>query len=1421
MWLTGVAGVLFGVICIVQQACSESKVIHRKAVPTPDSSTGLEEDIQIVINQIHSLSDHKSKSRSSLTDPLPIEGVDLNAYYRVIENLYVLLQPLLRKGFLEDLPKTLVCVFSGKEDCGLEAELIKALSMEMGPPLLAGLSSLTKSTCSLLGTDEEPHSFFRTYLRMGDSTMATLTGIQDIFVNILTYFPVSGNLVNTVSGLMDTIIKYTLEILFTVLEVPVEYIKIALQFGIRVPSLDEEGMCEHGDLKQLIMWGLRHNVSWSFGTALIDILLDIFLAPEQSHCTYPSPDCPGPGVPFQRSSLDIYHNILLKCDHKDLAELNDTVCPEILAHLRNPPSASVLTFCKALSSLDPELIKLVWRNACSLLQAVMSPLTSRSAGDCTSFGTFPSPVIHPPPTTKSISQQDVPMRIVREASNLNELICDYNSWIENIILDPMLVSLCGDNKREEFVKHVCNNIQLWKKLVSDSRNSWVYAYCANSTADLANMVNELCLYEQWVLEMKLIDPHLLEFCIILDEEHISLLICQDTRFFQIVFSNPANEHLMPNCSQVLPIPALPDTNFDSADPCHYSHWQDPSLIHFSVISMCSEFDKEDFDREVCANQTFLNQLLILITNEWLHERCAKAEFNTKRLCDYNTWASRDVDDSVVALCWQHDQSAFQKNVCCNLAVFQRLLQDPRNIWLRSICDETEERDMAQLIKQVCKYALWTSPIIVDMTDLATCAWADPDNFTSKVCRNDMVLNNLLANQDNTWLIQHCHNSTNPGENPNGGQGQGIVGFDPSEQCLYLSWSVSLPDPTLVTLCLEHDRANFVSTICPNPTLFSALSQEPSNAWLGSMCATYANYTGTGTGEQPSCLAKDLVIKFNWTCSHDLALACRPGAGQNVVMQAVVRCWLESMRSRMEDLLTPEVTAVLDQAVSLAVVSLLALEEIQNTTYHVTENIGYNIVAFVDDLFKTETNYVKKRVILQCFGRVLTSLMQTAREIKPSKFVFIKEYFRIPVHDLRVVLSGTHITTIRMILLYYSGYKDTLQLPLKFLPTLTSVLLQKHLTTDWSLFPELASLLALASPTDIHRLPLLQNNIHVREIINQNLALMTLEQQHAFGAWFGIVMDPINIIRGQQSLIRDTGNLIAYLPFNNFQHLSAAQLLDGLNVLQRNTLSPIQQEFIAQRVIGTYKNLTSQDFIRLGYITCLADPDDLIVYKGTEAFPVIQDIIRKCTRDGLKLPSYLLSSLLLNSTQTNKPSDLTVDQIKEMAYLLPMLGVNFIQNLTPSQLFNVLDVIKSVNFSPAQASIIVEKLSSVMELNFPGRLQELGSLVVGVESELLLTLTSEKLLSSLPSMAQQTTSFSPTQCHAIATKLWGYLDVFSWLDNVKPLLYCTPLASVLPRTSELVINSSKTVKMPWNTQQAQAIFKKVLDLKPSLIKEDFQ
>ncbi|XP_077420967.1 stereocilin isoform X2 [Vanacampus margaritifer] len=1411
MWASFTVYIMLGIISGANQ---QPLLIQRKI----SQASSLEGDIQRVINQIHYLSGENTNTRSTDSSP-----TGLNAYYGVLTDAYTLFQPLLREGLMEDLPKTLICILSERHDCGVKAELTKTVSLELVKPLLMFLSSLRAQTCAPPSVEAAAgQSMVSAYLRMGESAAAVLTSFQQTFITILKSLPLSGTLVSAVSGVVDATVTYISNIMATLIQVPIDYVKIALQFGIRIPSLNEGESCDQGDLKQLIMWGMNHNVSWSFTYSFIDILLETLLTPEQSSCTYPGPKCQNPPS-LQRSlpeaETDDNYDMLSRCDRHYLSELNDTLCGEILNGSRAQMSTSVLALCQALSSLSARQVELVWKNTCYAIQALVSPLLGTSSqcnvGDVHVF----------PLSSPHVSL--TPHRKAREAPNLQLLVCNYNSWLETQVVDATLVSLCSDNEREEFVTHVCNDNLLMRKLLSDQINSWLYGYCANSTADHGYLVDQFCIYQQWIDQPTVsVGPDLLEFCLSLDSPRLTKLICEHTGFFMLLFSNPENTRFMPNCSIVPLQPPFLDQDPLLSQSCLYSEWQDVMQITTTVLRQCISNDPTDFAEKVCTNRTFLNSLLRNQDNAWLEDHCSTAlifpptvapePFRILDWCNYQLWKNQQVDDSVVGLCWQHDQAAFQKDVCCEATLLEKLLQNPQNEWLKTVCADKETEEI-EVIPQVCKYSEWTRHIIVDMTELALCAERDPKNFTSNVCSNKTVLQNLMANQDNTWLIKYCANHSNAGDD---GEDDGDgTGFDPAEQCQYSNWSVSIPDAVLLTLCWEHDEFNFVLSICANPALLHLLAHEPSSIWVSTMCATYTNHTTTSNKtSEDLCFVQQLVRHFNWSCPVDVTTACQPGASLDLVMQLIIRCWADSLRSRMRHLVAPSVAAVLEEAVSTSVVVLLAMEEIQNTSLFVTKNIRMSVLDSVVRYLEREKNFDKKRVLLQCFGTVLTSLMQTARDGTSNEYLIIKEYFNIPLASLKSVLGAAHITTVRLILQYYTRNKNTLKLTENYLSTLTSVLFHSHLSKDGSLFLELAPLLNMASPTDIIILPSLQNNLDVREIINYNLVHMSAVQQRAFGLWYSKLLPPSNITGANQSLIRDTGNVITYLPFHNFQHLSPAQLLDGLDVLQRNNLTSLKQEFVAQSIIGTYKNLTAHLFNRLGSLSCLAEPSDLLAYKHSEAFWVIWDIVMNCTNDGLSLPSHLTSSLLLNSTELKIPSSLSPERLADIVHLLPTLGATFLLGLSPSQLLAALPALKAVSFSPAQASIIVDKLSSITSLSAPGRLRELGSITVGVKTETLLMLASDRLLSSLPDMAQHSPGLHPPQANAIATKLWGFPEVIFWLDDVKPLLCCTPLLSILPRARLLMDNISSASTKPWNTQQAKAIVKTEVNTRSNLIKD---
>uniref|UniRef100_A0A667XMU6 Stereocilin 1 n=2 Tax=Myripristis murdjan TaxID=586833 RepID=A0A667XMU6_9TELE len=1430
----------------------QTQKIQRK---TSHGATKLEEDIWKVIDQIHALSkenknaypnlksginsksDHPMDSTSWANIFTKLEKIDLNAYFGALSSLYAVLDPMLKDRFIENLPKTLVCILSGRQDCGLEAELTKTVSLGLGKPFLMSLSSLRSQTCSppeTEGREEEPRSFLRSYLRMGDLTTAEQNGFEEMVLSMLSHLPLSGNLISALNNMVDTAVTYLSQIVVKVVQTPMDYVKIGLQYGIRIPSIDENEQCYQGDLKQLIMWGMIHNVSWSFGNSLVDI----FLAPEPSLCSYPGPDCQSPHSVFSRgyeganNDSEDNHDILFKCDQHNLARINDTMCADILSGSRSASSTSVFTLCQALSPLTPAEIEQVWSNTCYAIQALVAPLLS-GPSNCDLGDTQPTLVQPSPSNTSAVPPPPPPARVARAALSLNLLVCNYANWSENSAVDAGVLTLCSDNDREEFVRQVCNDATLMKKLLSDRKNSWLWGYCSNSSADLEYMVSQFCRYESWMAQPTvMVDASLLAFCWSLDGDRLKMLICQDVGFFNMLFSNPQNIWLIPNCTEIRPPPVENNMNNLVADSCRYSQWHDVTLITLDVMSLCIRLDPHGFSAEICSNQTFLSELLRNDANAWLEQHCATAlsapptdppsVFSTPDWCDYHTWMERQVDPTVIGLCWQHDQLAFQKNVCCNMPLFEKLTMEPQNEWLMSSCSDKETMEV---LPQVCKYPDWSHPIIVDMTELALCAELDPHNFTAVVCSNSTILDNLLANLDNTWLLQHCANASNPavgsgtGGEGGGGEGGDLMGFRPSVQCQYSSWSTDLPDATLLALCWDYDQVNFASSVCHDAILLSLLAQEPYSVWVSTLCASYSIANST-TSEPESCLARQLVRKFNWTCSVDFTSVCRPGASQREALRVILRCWVKTLRPRVEELLTQPMALVLDQAVSLTVVIMVALEESQMTSLRVTENIRLSVLEAVVLYLERETNFDNKRVLLQCFGKVLTSLMQTGRDVTSDGFFLIKEYFRLLPDSVRPVLSAVDVTTVRQILQYYSRNKDTLQLTSEYLSTMVSVMFQVHLVKDFSLFPELAPLLCKASPADIQALPPLQTSTNVRETINNNLLLMSMAQRQAFGRWYSQAMGPLNITSGGLSFIRDTGNLIVYLPFHNFQHLSAAQLLEGLEVLESNILSPLQQEFVAQRLFGTYRNLTADHFTRLGNLSCLADPDDLLVYRGSETFSVIQDTILTCARQGHRLPSHMISSLFLNSSEFASPASIHPDRLAELAHFLPLLGVDFLQDLSQSQLLPVLPALASVSFTTTQASIIVGKISSSNTLSAPGGLQVLGSLIIGVKAETLWTLTADTLLMSLPAMALHTPALSPPQANVIATKLWSSPAVIGWLHKVEPLLASTPLLSVLPRTRLLVTNSTSTFIRHWNTQQAKAIFNEVLVVKPKLNPEEF-
>lgn len=199
----------------------QSKLIQRRSQEPPEEALRLEEDVQKVLHHIRSVS-------------APAESPDLNQYSSSLSNFYRVFQTLLTERFLQELPRTAVCILSGRPDCGPEADLAKAMSLDLIKPLLGFVSTVRSQTCG--GAS----------LRVGGSTSGPLPSLQQSILTTLSSLPPHGSLLGTLRGLVDATMTYALKFVGTLLQVPVDYVKLALQFGIRTPSLDDRETCEQG-----------------------------------------------------------------------------------------------------------------------------------------------------------------------------------------------------------------------------------------------------------------------------------------------------------------------------------------------------------------------------------------------------------------------------------------------------------------------------------------------------------------------------------------------------------------------------------------------------------------------------------------------------------------------------------------------------------------------------------------------------------------------------------------------------------------------------------------------------------------------------------------------------------------------------------------------------------------------------------------------------------------------------------------------------------------------------------------------------------------------------------------------------------------------------------------------------------------------
>lgn len=257
-----------GIVCSQSESRSASSPVTMTRggnTSSPDKSD-YEESLQECVKKMLLLSDsggggtpsganHKDQTASRLRSDNLLDITDLSVYYSALNGLLAFYGGFLTKDFLDELPKTLVCILSGGEDCGVEAESTKSFMAQMGTHVRSLLSLKSHTCLSSSSSDRNSYtSAFQSVFQIGASAMTQLVSIQEFFMSSLVYMPkylseylVAGWRVFT-DLTFPPLVKYLSGVVVKYVQTPIDYVKIGLQFFIKIPVLNQSGQCYQGTL---------------------------------------------------------------------------------------------------------------------------------------------------------------------------------------------------------------------------------------------------------------------------------------------------------------------------------------------------------------------------------------------------------------------------------------------------------------------------------------------------------------------------------------------------------------------------------------------------------------------------------------------------------------------------------------------------------------------------------------------------------------------------------------------------------------------------------------------------------------------------------------------------------------------------------------------------------------------------------------------------------------------------------------------------------------------------------------------------------------------------------------------------------------------------------------------------------------------
>ncbi|KAG7230527.1 hypothetical protein INR49_012240 [Caranx melampygus] len=681
-------------------------------------------------------------------------------------------------------------------------------------------------------------------------------------------------------------------------------------------------------------------------------------------------------------------------------------------------------------------------------------------------------------------------------------------------------------------------------------------------------------------------------------------------------------------------PAVAQMELDLHATCSDAAWYlSAAEDDFLWVHVCSEFFAQEFNNTVCANSSF-----------WLQRAHQAAA--TK---DYHFFNQTNIDDLCVQLSGEViGNPGLDENCLAQLGSRSLSAQAFRNCFL-------------------------------------------PNNsaLISALCGSESV-DSHRSLPEGSWAAAYCSKILN------------VPHADTSEEtCQYRKWSVHrFTNTTLLELCGEtHGLREY---ICLNSTIYNhLLRSEPQFA---DICADlHAELEGR------KCFLQRFFDMLPAPYEFDTSQLCVDPAPLLVdVLHKLSVCEIEGGEREGFLVALGYVLRVLDFMVGLSSgldegerearqglgQAILLSSLLDNTSWATLQpEASMSVLHTLGVFLRREQNATVKEDLLSCFSPVLWDLIQ--RDDNSSALrVLLQEYLQMPRDSIRTLVMSAEKDAVKRFISHMHQSWDQLQVEtsqasqkeLQAMETMTAAFIHKFPRVTPELFVDMSQFIPFMSVSDIMTFPasLIVNDSVLTAIRDHSSGMKSLQKK----AFVKRLL--------QSSVVGDVPTwppyflssilpLLPYLPVSCFQQLTSQQLAPLVELLGNGSLDGVRGRHVLRTLFSKKKNLTSDNILRLGVLSCYLDPIELGSYVQDSAVtPDFWQLLAQCVSKGFISASGRLSAWLIPAVQTLNITSMAPPELSALSGLLPQLGASFLLSLPSEQLLDILSQPGLHRYSPAQA-----------------------------------------------------------------------------------------------------------------------------------------